>query len=52
MPPDFLYSIGLTKVLELFGRHFTEHAQQIPRMAAAKDRSDADWERRYPGEAA
>lgn len=52
LPPDFLYSIGLTKVLERFGRHFTEHAEQIPRLASPADPAVPDWDRQYPPEAA
>ena len=54
LPLDFLYSIGLSRVLELFGRHFADHATQIPLLSAAADpqvgapaRPDWDHPRRH-----
>ncbi len=52
LPPDFLYSIGLTRVLELFGRHFAEHAEQIPLLSAAAEPTGSDWDRPCGNEAA
>jgi UDP-GlcNAc:undecaprenyl-phosphate GlcNAc-1-phosphate transferase len=52
LPPDFLYSIGLTRVLELFGRHFSEYAEQIPLLAVGAEPAGPDRDRQYPHEAA
>jgi UDP-GlcNAc:undecaprenyl-phosphate GlcNAc-1-phosphate transferase len=52
LPADFLYSIGLTRVLELFGRHFAEHAEQIPLLTATPEPTGSNWDRRHPPEAA
>ena len=42
VPADFLYSIGLTRVLERFGRYFAEHAEQIPLLSVAAQPLAAD----------
>lgn len=52
LPPDFLYSIGLTRVLERYGRHFAEHSQQIPRLAAGVEPTGFDWDGPHRQEAA
>ena len=44
LPPEFLHSIGLTRVLKLFGRHFADHAQQIPLLAADDEPPRSDRE--------
>jgi UDP-GlcNAc:undecaprenyl-phosphate GlcNAc-1-phosphate transferase len=52
LPPALLYSIGLTRVLKLFGRHFADHAEQIPLLATGAEPARGDWDRPYPPEAA